>query len=197
MFVVNCLLPQADLTLTKQVWDKVQLIQNDILLWQPKFLLTQPISPSESSQSIDFHHFMANEMRSSSSVMSTSHERLAPNEYVQPPKNTLFSIIAVMSSGVWDINTSPCHIYQLQFSEFKYFAAMKHLGQNENITTLDIEELDVYDTSKKRTLLLNKTIPKKIHVSLFYAKYILTQTNLVAKMQHIYGIVVFKTYFVP
>lgn len=101
--------------------------------------------------------------------MSVSHERLiAPNDYfspVRPPNHTLFSIIAVMSSGVWDINTSVDHTYRLQFSDFKYFAAMKHLGQNENITTLDIEELEVYDTSNKKTLLLNKTIPKKIHVS--------------------------------
>jgi hypothetical protein len=161
--VVNCLLPQADLTLTKQVWDKVQIIQNDLLLWQPQFLLKPVVlTPSDSSHSIDFHHFLANEMRSSSSVMSQSHERLiSPTDLLQAPKHTLFSIIAVMSCGVWDIQTSPKHTYRLQFSEFKYFAAMKHLGQNENITTLDIEELEV----RENVLILSKTIPKKIHVS--------------------------------
>lgn len=186
MFVVNCLLPQADLTLTKQVWDKVQIIQNDLLLWQPQFLLKQPTTPSDMSSSIDFNHFLTNEI---ASVMSQSHERLiSPTDPVQPPKHTLFSIIAVMSSGVWDINTSADHLYRVQFSEFKYFAAMKHLGQNENITTLDIEELEVYD---KKTLLLNKTIPKKIHVSCVSHSLSFYLILLLAEMQYGYGILVF------
>jgi hypothetical protein len=73
-----------------------------------------------------------------------------------------------MSNGVWDINTSPEHTYCLQFSEFRYFAAMKHLDHNENMTTLDIEDLDLFDVSDKNKVvsLLYKTIPKKIHVNI-------------------------------
>lgn len=172
--------------LTKQIWHKVQIIQNDLLLWQPKFITlqqSQSLDDLSSSQSMDFHNFFS-DIKSTSSVMSQSYERLRPLNYQQqqqqqmgyfPPtaplpvqKQSLFSIVAVMSNGVWDINTSENHIYRLQFSEFKYFAAMKHLGENENITTLDIEDLDVTDISnvKKHVKLLYKTIPKNIHVSL-------------------------------
>lgn len=170
--------------LTKQIWHKVQIIQNDLLLWQPKFITlqqSQSLDDLSSSQSMDFHNFFP-DIKSTSSVMSQSYERLRPLNYQQqqqmsyfpptapPPaqKQSLFSIVAVISNGVWDINTSENHIYRLQFSEFKYFAAMKHLGENENITTLDIEDLDVTDISnvKKHVKLLYKTIPKNIHVSL-------------------------------
>ncbi|KAF1796478.1 hypothetical protein FB192DRAFT_1292335 [Mucor lusitanicus] len=151
-FVVNCHLPQADMNLTKQVWDKVQIIQNDLLLWQPRFITlqqqqqAQSLDDMSSSHSMDYHNFF-------SDIKSTSSQ-------------SLFSIVAVMSNGVWDICTSETHTYRLQFSEFKYFAAIKHLGENENVTTLDIEDLDVTDISDvtKPVKLLYKTIPKKIHL---------------------------------
>lgn len=182
-FVINCHFPQADMKLTKQVWDTVQIIQNDLLLWQPKFVTqqqTQSMDDVSSLQSVDFHN-LSSDAKSTSSIMSQSYERLRPLHYQQqhqqagyfPPvsqlvqKQSLLSIVAVMSNGVWDINTSESHTYRLQFSEFKYFAAMKHLGENENITTLDIEDLDVTDITdaKNHVQLLYKTIPKEIHVS--------------------------------
>ncbi|CEP08154.1 hypothetical protein [Parasitella parasitica] len=182
-FVINCHFPQADMKLTKQIWDKVQIIQNDLLLWQPRFITQrqqfQNLDDLSSSQSMDFHNFFS-DIKSTSSVMSQSYERLRPLNHQQqqqhqgyfpplsPPvqKQSLLSIVAVMSNGVWDINTSENHIYRLQFSEFKYFAAIKHLGENENVTTLDIEDLDVTDISdsKSHVKLLYKTIPKKIHL---------------------------------
>lgn len=177
------------MNLTKQVWDKVQIIQNDLLLWQPRFITlqqqqqAQSLDDMSSSHSMDYHNFFS-DIKSTSSVMSQSYERLRPLQYQQqqqpssmgyfPPvaqqvlqKQSLFSIVAVMSNGVWDICTSETHTYRLQFSEFKYFAAIKHLGENENVTTLDIEDLDVTDISDvtKPVKLLYKTIPKKIHVS--------------------------------
>lgn len=185
-FVINCHLPQADMNLTKQVWDKVQIIQNDLLLWQPRFITlqqqqqAQSLDDMSSSHSMDYHNFFS-DIKSTSSVMSQSYERLRPPHYQQQPsmgyfppvaqqplpKQSLFSIVAVMSNGVWDICTSETHTYRLQFSEFKYFAAIKHLGENENVTTLDIEDLDVTDISdvSKPVKLLYRTIPKKIHVS--------------------------------
>ncbi|KAG1106160.1 hypothetical protein G6F42_016861 [Rhizopus arrhizus] len=186
-FVINCHFPQADMNLTKQVWDKVQIIQNDLLLWQPRFITlqqqqqAQSLDDMSSSHSMDYHNFFS-DIKSTSSVLSQSYERLRPLHYHQqqqpqstgyfPPvsqplqNQSLFSIVAVMSHGVWDIRTSETHIYRLQFSEFRYFAAIKHLGENENVTTLDIEDLDVTDISdvKKPVKLLYKTIPNKIHL---------------------------------
>lgn len=170
------------MNLTKQIWDEVQLTQNDLLLWQPRFLLLQQKEQQRQSNLSSSQSIGPNaDIRSISSRMSQSHERLMPmlgpdqqhyagyfpNQSVQSvQKQTLFSIVAVMSNGVWDINTSPGHTYSLQFSEFRYFAAMKHLSQNENMTTLDIEDLELFDISNKNKALslLYKTIPKKIHV---------------------------------
>ncbi|KAI7906721.1 uncharacterized protein BX663DRAFT_203307 [Cokeromyces recurvatus] len=149
MFAINCHFPQADMNLTKPLWDKIQIIQNDLLLWQPRFLLRQ-------KDTIPANH---DGHSSSSSVLG---EPIDEDDSSQMP--SLFSIVACMSNGVWDISTVPEHTYRLQFSEFKYFAAIKHLGKNENITTLDIEDLDLFDISNTEPIyLLYKTIPKKIH----------------------------------
>ena len=143
------------MSLTKPLWDKVQIIQNDLLLWQPKFLIQQ----QEEDISMSSHHTM--------SVLSQSHERLPPRISTNSPQKTLASIVAVLGSGVWDIRTSDEHQYQCNFSEFKYFAAIKHVGQNENITVLDIEELTLTDISNPSlpNVLLYKTIPKGVRVS--------------------------------
>lgn len=162
MFVVNCHFPQTHMNLTKSIWDKVQIIQNDLLLWQPKFLIQQQQVDDVSSS---MH---------SSSMMSQSHERLPhPRHFPvqqQQKQKTLASINAVLSTGVWDIHTSDIDNYRFQFSEFRYFAAIKHLGNNENMTTLDIEELTLTDISDpiQPIALIYKTLPKTIHVSIYF-----------------------------
>ncbi|KAI8090453.1 hypothetical protein BDF21DRAFT_377473 [Thamnidium elegans] len=185
MFVINCHLPQTHMHLTKPIWDKVQIIQNDLLLWQPKFLLKQQQMEDLSSS---IH---------SSSMMSQSYERLAyyPRHDQQITiSKTLFSIVAVLSTGVWDIHTSDINNYRLKFSEFRYFAAMKYLGQNENMTTLDIEELDFTDISNlsKPTSLIYKTLPKTVNpkkdtsmVSLFSRLTSYPETNRIEKITSI------------
>ncbi|CAO3631028.1 unnamed protein product [Mucor hiemalis] len=158
---VNCHFPQTRMNLTKPLWDKVQIVQNDLLLWQPRFLINKQ---QNEDMSISSHQ--------TSSMMSQSQERLArPPQFSsqasdQPHQKTLVSIVALLSSGIWDIHTSEANCYRLNFSEFKYFAAIKHLGQNENTTTLDIEELTLTDISDPLlpVLLLYKTIPKTIHL---------------------------------
>lgn len=161
MFVVNCHFPQTHMKLTKSIWDKVQIIQNDLLLWQPKFLIQEQHLDDLSSMH-------------SSSMMSQSHERLPhPRHFPvhQPQKQkTLASINAILSTGVWDIHTSDIDNYRFKFSEFRYFAAIKHSGNNENITTLDIEGLTLTDISNpiQPIPLIYKTLPKTIHVSTCY-----------------------------
>lgn len=121
------------MNLTKKRWDKVQTIQNDLLLWQPRFLLN---------------------------VEKTSGEQ-------QQEGPSLLSIVAVMSQGFWYLQPSDDHLYTLDFSEFKYFACMKHLGKDENITTLDIEQLALNDAIKQRPLIC-RTLPKIMAVSFSY-----------------------------
>ncbi|KAI8333041.1 hypothetical protein BC941DRAFT_516431 [Chlamydoabsidia padenii] len=175
-FVINCHLPTTYMTLTKQKWDKVQIIQNDLLLWQPKIVTqleqdqhhtsTTGSTTSESFKSSAYRRY--SDMESSyTSVLSQSHERLGQSRDTQTP--SLFSVIAVMSDGIWDLHTDgkdqkAPSTYRLQFSDFRYFAVIKHLGMNENITTLDIEDLtldDIHDDTRK-TPLFYRTLPKSI-----------------------------------
>ncbi|KAG1140944.1 hypothetical protein G6F37_009155 [Rhizopus arrhizus] len=133
-FVMNCHLPVTHMNLTKEHWDKIQIIQNDLLLWQPRFLLNVTESDTE-----DYNH----------------------HYHHQKEKPSLLSLVAVLSQCHWRLHTSPTDLYTLQFSEFKYFACMKHMGKNENITTLDIEELALYDNLIDRELFC-KAMPKII-----------------------------------
>ncbi|KAI9249301.1 hypothetical protein BY458DRAFT_559947 [Sporodiniella umbellata] len=152
-FVVNCHLPLTQMNLTKAHWDKVQIIQNDLILWQPKFLLKINSQP----------------------------------EQIHSISPSLFSIVAVLSQGHWCLHTTATDLFTLQFSEFKYFACIKHMGKNENITTLDIEDLNLYDNIKDRDLIY-RTIPKAISttrnrpmVSIFSRLTLLFDTNEVKK----------------
>ncbi|KAI8978090.1 hypothetical protein BDB01DRAFT_852630 [Pilobolus umbonatus] len=122
LFVLNCYFPQTYMNLSKQVWDQVQMIQNDVLSCQPKCLQSSPGSNAPATQ------------------------------------QNLLSVIVVMSQGVWDLR-SACS-YRFQFSEFRYFAAIKHLGRDENITTLDIEDFTLDDITHHAAVpLLMKTMP--------------------------------------
>ncbi|KAI8389478.1 hypothetical protein BD560DRAFT_486118 [Blakeslea trispora] len=189
LFVVNCHFPQADMDLPKHVWDTVQIIQNDLLLWQPRFLLLQQSKPDHSLSDI----------RSTTSYGSQSRERSTPHSEErrqtvsthEQQHQSLFSIVAVMSHGTWDLHTLSKHTFRLQFSDFRYFAAIKHLEKNENITTLDIEELDLTDISNPQqpVSILRKTIPKKIHpkrntsmVSLFSRLTAFPESNRIDKV---------------
>lgn len=96
------------MTLSKQTWDKVQIIQNDLLLWQPRIIAqleqdqdrtntsTTGSMSSEPFRTPTYRHY--SDMESSyTSVLSQSHERLGQSQDPQNP--SLFSVIAVMSDG--------------------------------------------------------------------------------------------------
>jgi hypothetical protein len=135
------------MSLTKDVWDKVQIIQNDILLWQPRFLSKLDNDP-EPTTSTDTNK---SDYGRSSSILSQSHERLGQPDSIQT--QSLFSIVAVMSTGTWDLHCTPTGTYRLQFSEFRYFAAIKHLCQVKailNLININPRELKKKKKKKKK-----------------------------------------------
>ncbi|KAG0188180.1 autophagy- protein 2 [Apophysomyces sp. BC1034] len=180
LIVVNCHFPITHMNLTKNTWDTVQILQNDLLLWQPRFvsrlasdadtnrqaettLVKEPIA--ESINHLYEHDDQSINSMKASSILSQSHERLNQS---RTSVSSLFALVAVISDALWDINytlpDSSQATYRLRFSEFRYFAVMKHLGLNENITTLDIDELALDDVSKESKIpLLYKTIPKTLN----------------------------------
>ncbi|CAO3577634.1 unnamed protein product [Absidia cylindrospora] len=177
-FVINCHFPTTYMTLSKQTWDKVQILQNDLLLWQPRIIAqleqeqdrtdTSTIGSLNSEPFRTPPHRRYSDLESSrTSILSQSHERL--NQPHDTQTSSLFSIIAVMSEGVWDLHTNSTDkntqsTYRFQFSDFRYFAVIKHLGMNENITTLDIEDLTLDDIGHgiQPIPLFYRTLPKSI-----------------------------------
>ncbi|KAI8381283.1 uncharacterized protein BYT42DRAFT_565980 [Radiomyces spectabilis] len=179
LVVVNCYFPKTRMLLQKKVWDTVQIVQNDLLLWQPRFLARLPINPPSPSNYQDassdtyseYHGLDSMEgihPMKASSILSQSQERLGPHQLAQ--ESSLLALVAVIGDAVWDlcypVDSETDAIYRAHLSEFRYFAVIKHLGMNENITTLDIDELTLDDISDSyhAVPLLYKTIPKVINV---------------------------------
>ncbi|KAI8145032.1 hypothetical protein BJV82DRAFT_666949 [Fennellomyces sp. T-0311] len=197
--VVNCHFPVTRLNLTKEVWDIFQILQNDLILWQPRFIrhltaaeefkedyggsdrasssVLSDIYGSARSYSGD-SRFPTSESILASSLLSQSHERLG----YSTDKPSLLSLLVVMSDAVWDLH----HIskegnhkttYQLHMSDFRYFNAIKHLGSNENITTLDIDQLALDRIAPNPLPIVYRTMPKKLN-----AKRNTGMVSLVAKL---------------
>ncbi|KAI8098544.1 uncharacterized protein BX664DRAFT_255802 [Halteromyces radiatus] len=151
MIVLNCHFPITYLTLSNQTWAKIQILQNDLILWQPRIMtyLGKDQNRTDSSTTV-----------SSSSEMfrTASYRRHSDMES---------SHTSVLSQSVWDLHTNKnqsSSAYRLQFTDFRYFAVIKHLGLNENITTLDIEDLTLDDISDdaRKVPLFYRTLPKSL-----------------------------------
>ncbi|KAI7862276.1 hypothetical protein BDF14DRAFT_1974660 [Spinellus fusiger] len=185
LIVLNCHFPVTRMNLTKSVWDTVQVLQNDLLLWQPHFTAflsdshnidsPYPMSIESSIHDIlgnsDYRMYSDGRSHSvlSSSVLSQSHERLG---FVNAaPASSLFALVAFISDALWDLSYTPEKgppgKYQARLTEFRYFAVMKHLNTNENITTLDIDEIALDDISDPMNTIsiVYKTIPKTLNAT--------------------------------
>ncbi|ORX52770.1 hypothetical protein DM01DRAFT_1055778 [Hesseltinella vesiculosa] len=181
--VINCHFPITHMSLSKSCWDKVQILQNDLLLWQPRFLsrlAPQPMSSSSSPNqprrpsydSLNSELFTTtSDLRfmpsssASSSFMSQSHERFGA--VLEPSCPSLLSLVVVLAEGTWDLHTVTDNkraTYRLQFTDFRYFSVIKHLAMDENVTTLDIEDLTLEDISNtaKPVPLVTRTLSKPL-----------------------------------
>ncbi|KAI8059012.1 hypothetical protein BC940DRAFT_314453 [Gongronella butleri] len=183
------------MSLSKPCWDKVQILQNDVLLWQPRFVTrlaaAQSSLSSSSSGSSPPPHFhprrtshdslgsdlfatasdrFSTPLLSSSSFMSQSHERIGAlydHAAAPPPPPTLLAVVVVMAEGIWDLHTMTAEkraTYRLQFTDFRYFNAIKHMGNDENVTTLDIEDLtlDDFSDAQRPERLVARTLAKPL-----------------------------------
>ncbi|KAF7724185.1 autophagy- protein 2 [Apophysomyces ossiformis] len=179
--VVNCHFPTTRMSLTKETWDTVQILQNDLILWQPKFLsrLSEDVDHGNqreaasvkeacmesSRQARDFDNQSSYSMKTSS-ILSQSREQLKKDVVSVP---SLFALVAVISDALWDLHyplqNEMQATYRLHLSDFRYFAVIKHAGLNENITTLDIDNLTLKDVSNENRdiPLLYKTIPRTLN----------------------------------
>lgn len=89
------------MNLAKEVWDTVQILQNDLLLWQPRFISRLQAAKQGDKVSGDSfvrrsgNYDAAGSSLRASSILSQSHERLGYLTHA----SSLLSLIAVMSDG--------------------------------------------------------------------------------------------------
>ncbi|KAI8885102.1 hypothetical protein K501DRAFT_246445 [Backusella circina FSU 941] len=145
MFQVNCHLPTSQVNLSKKQWNKIQILQNDLLLWQPHFLQHLP-SFDQSYESTSSRRYSNTESSSSEKALYSSN---------------LFTISAILSDSMWHLHDT--YSYHIEFTEFQYFTVIKHMGQNENITILDIDDLSLDDVSSDKKKLIHKAISDKMN----------------------------------
>ncbi|ORZ01123.1 hypothetical protein BCR43DRAFT_434414 [Syncephalastrum racemosum] len=141
LFVVNCHFPITRLNLTKSVWDTFQVIQNDLVLWQPAFV----------------------------SKLKKAEPPTATQERLNPPSRvpSLLSLVAVMSEAIWHLHYEDDGIvketYELKMTDFRYFTVVKHLGMDENITTLDIDDLTLDRIYPDQVPIVSRAVPKNFN----------------------------------
>ncbi|KAJ2959641.1 hypothetical protein NQZ79_g4914 [Umbelopsis isabellina] len=182
MFAMKCVLPLTRMNLTKETWDIVQTIQNDLLMWQPKFLssvnnlpqdtddssnevFSSPVAQEDSGHdphSPEFDtasgQFQANEAGS---------ESISPH-VAAPDKYSLLTIMACLQRAEWtlhypkeEFDVVNLNTYNAVMDNFQYGSVIKHKGQDENITTLDIDNVSLHEVESEDTsqLKLDRNIP--------------------------------------
>ncbi|KAI8579183.1 hypothetical protein K450DRAFT_210478 [Umbelopsis ramanniana AG] len=180
---VQCNLPLTRMNLAKDTWDRVQIIQNDLILWQPRFLAAtkndqqdanvterQNLPRSSGNTTTEYQDDFQN--RTSSFDQPENGTQSFPGP---PPNNsnpTLLSIMACLQRAEWTLHyqkedadgAKKISTYDAIMSNFQYFAAIRNLGQDENITTLDIDEILLFEVKSENEveLLLERTIPKSL-----------------------------------
>ncbi|KAG2180979.1 hypothetical protein INT43_008561, partial [Umbelopsis isabellina] len=183
MFAIKCVLPLTRMNLTKESWDIVQTIQNDLLLWQPKLLSSVNNLPQDTDDSSNdvFSSPVAQEesghdpQRSEFNVASGQYEtNVAGSESISPhvaapEKYSLLAITACLQRAEWMLHHSNeglddaanFNTYIAVMDNFQYGSVIKHKGQDENITTLDIDNVSLSEVESEDTsqLKLDRNIP--------------------------------------
>ncbi|CAO3665912.1 unnamed protein product [Umbelopsis ramanniana] len=202
---VQCNLPLTRMNLAKDTWDCVQIIQNDLILWQPRFLSATPNDQQDTNVN-DHQNIPRASGNTATDFQDDVHNRTSSFEQPEsgtqsfpgPPSNnsnpTLLSIMACLQRAEWTLHyqkddadgVQKVSTYDAIMSNFQYFAAIRNMGQDENITTLDIDEVLLFEVKSEHEveLLLERTIPKSLqYTAPMIALMTKLQTNVAQNVQ--------------
>ncbi|OZJ05664.1 hypothetical protein BZG36_01405, partial [Bifiguratus adelaidae] len=179
LFVLSCHFPYSKLYLTKRNWDIVQTIQQDLIVWQPRFLQpshddlgagwtgSEGNAKSSLTESI-IRTYAGSEFRTNkdrnekleSSVMSESVEKLGQRQ--EQPKATLLTIKANLDIADFTFDIVPpaqgaaasqgvasSFIYNLRMRELDWFSVAKHQGKSQSIVCLEMGDILLFDITEK------------------------------------------------
>ncbi|CAI2167831.1 9475_t:CDS:10 [Funneliformis geosporum] len=177
LFVINCSFPLTRVRVTKSSFDVLQILLNDLVLWQPKNSGAaneqdnhvnlagsydyRPYQPVYGMDSYDSE----NHMRTEGSFMGSRMDMSIPS------RPSLASIVVFMTKievvilcdpeKQSDNHAESGRTYQLNMSDFRFFTVVKHEGKNDTYVVLDNEYLDYLDiTTKDKTQILCRTLNK-------------------------------------
>ncbi|CAB4397789.1 unnamed protein product [Rhizophagus irregularis] len=186
LFVINCNFPHTRVRLTKSSFDILQIMLNDLTLWQPK----NSVDANDfDSNEQDSHFNMAGNYQSDSiygmnSYNSESSEmrmRFEGGSFMgsqsMPLRPSLASIVVFIAKVEVVILYDPenpekkaseksksTRIYQLNMLDFRFFSVIKHEGKNDTYVVLDNDNFDYLDitTPQEPAQILRRTLNKGI-----------------------------------
>ncbi|RIB23489.1 hypothetical protein C2G38_843653 [Gigaspora rosea] len=186
LFVINCNFPFIRVRLTKSVYDKFQILLNDLSIWQPKnndsgnndIPSTPPVSRVNvmSGYEPKSHQDKTYGMDSHESEDSEIKRRLEASilgsrmDDTLPLRPSLASLVVFITNVEVIIlhelekkidNTQSIRSYQLNMSDFRFFTVVKHEGKNDTYVVLDNDQFSFWDTSNREKMqILSRTLNK-------------------------------------
>ncbi|GBC00239.1 hypothetical protein RclHR1_00380007 [Rhizophagus clarus] len=182
LFVINCNFPHTRVRLTKSSFDILQILLNDLTLWQPK----NSVDTNDFSNEQDNHFNMAGNYQSDSiygmnSYNSESSMRFEGGSFMgsrmdmsMPLRPSLASVVVFITKVEIAILYDPenpekkvndqsksARIYQLNMIDFRFFSVIKHEGKNDTYVVLDNDNFEYLDiTTPETTQILRRTLSK-------------------------------------
>ncbi|CAG8678760.1 15250_t:CDS:10, partial [Funneliformis mosseae] len=164
LFVINCSFPLTRVRVTKSSFDILQILLNDLVLWQPKnnSAANEQVNHVNLAESYDYRSYQP--VYGMDSYDSENHEmRMRPEGSFMGSRMDISipsrpSLASIVQSG--NHAESGRH-YQLNMSDFRFFTVVKHEGKNDTYVVLDNDYLDYLDiTTQDKTQILCRTLNK-------------------------------------
>ncbi|KAG9306596.1 hypothetical protein G9A89_004793 [Geosiphon pyriformis] len=192
LFVFNCYFPMTRVRIAKTSYDALQILLNDLALWQPKFttpnkadLATFSLPKNSNAMSCVFDDPSqgdnSNENDSYDEDDMEMRRRMeggfidVREESMVPMKPSLASVVVLLANAeigiICDHELEEIHSpqsvprsYQLNMSELRFFTVIKHQGKDDTYVCLDNDDFTLWDISNspEKSQILSRTISKGI-----------------------------------
>ncbi|CAG8437791.1 15278_t:CDS:10 [Acaulospora morrowiae] len=174
MFVIHCNFPLVRIRMTKSSYDTLQILLNDLSVWQPKSSsITSENFGSRPPPPVNHANFVGGYTNKSHDTFSGSnlYDSELLNSRVLPLRPSLASIIIAMTSVEFVMlhedkgNSQKQHArsYQLNMLDLRFFAVIKHEGIDDTYIILDNDQFNFLETSgREKSQILCRTLSKNI-----------------------------------
>ncbi|CAG8442536.1 10645_t:CDS:10 [Acaulospora colombiana] len=170
LFVIHCNLPLIRARMTKSSFDTLQILLNDLSIWQPKRNSAASENFAPPPPPINYSRGYTNKAHQDT-LYGLNYSELI-NSRVLPLRPSLASVVIAMISVEFvilcenekeDGQAQYVHSYQLHMQDFRFFAVVKHEGIDDTYMILDNDQFSFSDVSGREKLpILCRTLSKSI-----------------------------------